>query len=59
MLNCAHWVVEAYRQRMTTKEWKTILLDSGDKIIVHGNLRQLKAESLGHGVVEVFKEVLK
>jgi hypothetical protein len=41
---------------MTTKEWKQILLNGKDKIIFRGGVVRLKAENLGHGVVEVYKE---
>lgn len=58
-LNNSHWVFESYKQRMTTKEWKKILLNEEDRIIFRGNLRQLKARSLGAGVVEVYKEPTK
>ncbi len=54
----AHWVREDYRQRMTTKQWKKLLLDKEDGLIFHGRVRQLKAKSLGAGVYEVYKEPL-
>jgi hypothetical protein len=54
-----HWNMETYRQRMTTKEWKQVLLNEGDRIIFQGRLRQLKAKRLGAGVVEIYKEPLK
>ena len=56
MLSSNHWKVENYKERMTTKEWKQILLNNQDSIIFHGNFYRLKAKSLGHGVVEVYKE---
>lgn len=54
-LNDGHWLFKNYSQRMTTKEWKEILLNEQDKIIVNGNPVRLKAKSLGCGVVEVSK----
>ena len=54
-----HWTIEPYKQRMTVKEWRKILLEERDKPIVAGRLRQLKAKSLGAGVVEVYKVPLK
>jgi len=54
----AHWILEDYRQRMTTSKWRAILLDKADIVIVNGRLRQLKATNLGYGVVEVSKEPL-
>jgi len=53
-----HWVREDYRQRMTSKEWKKLLLDKEDRLIFHGRVRQLKAKSLGAGVFEIYKEPL-
>ena len=57
--NDGHWIFEDYRQRMTTKQWKELLLAEEDKIIVKGILRQLVAKSLGCGVVEIYKKPLK
>jgi hypothetical protein len=50
-----HWSDPHYRQRMTTKEWKDILLREEDKLIFHGTLVPLRAKRLGFGVVEVSK----
>jgi len=57
--NINHWVFEGFKQRMTTKEWKAILLEEEDIIFVHGRMRHLKAKSLGSGVVEVYKQPLE
>lgn len=54
-----HWVREDYRQRMTKKEWKKLLLDKEDTVIFRGRIRQLKAKSLGAGVYDVYKAELK
>jgi hypothetical protein len=54
----AHWLYENYVQRMTTKEWKQVLLNEDDTIIFKGRLWRLKARSLGYGVVEVRKHHL-
>jgi hypothetical protein len=51
-----HWKFENYVQRMTTKEWKAILLGEQDVIIFNGRVRRLKARRLGAGIVEVYKE---
>ncbi len=51
-----HWVDPDYKQRMTVKEWRKILLDGQDKIIFRGRVMQLVADKLGHGVVDVRKE---
>jgi hypothetical protein len=40
--------------RISSKEWKQILLNEHDKIIVRGCCRRLKSRSLGSGVVEVY-----
>ena len=56
--NNQHWVREEYRQRMTTKQWREILLDDDDSVIFKGLVRKLIGKSIGHGVVEVFKEPL-
>ena len=50
-----HWKVECFKQRLTTKQWKAILLAEDDWIWVAGERRQLKAKRLGAGVVEVSK----
>ncbi len=57
MLNDNHWRVPDYRQRITTKEWKKILLHDSDQIIFRGNPVPLKAKNLGYGVVEVSKDL--
>lgn len=57
--NNAHWRFENYRQRMTIKQWRELLLNEDDKLIFCGHLRQLRAKNLGVGVVEVYKESLQ
>lgn len=56
MLSNNHSTIPYYRQRMSTKEWKKILLDSEDSRIFKGNIIKLCAKNLGYGVVEVFKD---
>ena len=51
-----HWVHENYRQRITTKQWKQILLNKEDRILFHGRSYQLIGKNLGAGVVEIYKE---
>ena len=53
-----HWLYEDYSQRITTKDWKKLLLNKEDNVIFHGRLRQLKAKNLGAGVLEIYKEPL-
>ena len=52
-----HWVDENYRQRITTAEWKRLLLEGGDVMVFRGRIRQLKAKKLGAGVVEIYKAI--
>ena len=54
-----HWALEGYRQRMTTKEWKQILLNGDDVMFFEGRMRRLKGKNLGAGVIEVYKVPLK
>ena len=51
-----HWVLATYKQRMTTKEWKEILLNYEEQIIFRGNLIRLIGKKVGPGVYEVGKE---
>jgi hypothetical protein len=53
--NKNHWLLESYKQRMTTRQWRDVLLNNEDKIIFRGRLRQLIAIPVGAGVVEVGK----
>jgi hypothetical protein len=58
-LNDNHWRIEDYKQRMTTKAWKNILLNDDDHIVFKGHVRHLQAVKLGYGVVEVSKTPLE
>ena len=40
-------------QRVTTAEWRSMLLSEYDKPIIRGNLRQIVGKNLGAGVVEL------
>jgi len=55
ILNEQHWRFENYRQRITVKDWRNILLNDDDKIIFRGQIVRLIGKNLGSGVVEVFK----
>lgn len=46
-------------QRVTTKEWKAMLLAGRDKPIIKGRLRQIVAKNLWAGVVELRLAPLK
>ncbi|MEK6832698.1 MAG: hypothetical protein AABY32_01510 [Nanoarchaeota archaeon] len=59
LANTGHYTMEMFWERMTTKEWKLILLDGNDKICCHGVPRQLVAKKLGCGIVEVRKAPLE
>lgn len=59
MLKDGHWCSEDYTQRMTTAQWKSILLDENDTVVYRGCIRQLKARRLGAGVLEIYKAPLK
>ena len=57
VLDNGHWVLPAYKQRMTTKEWKELLLDDKNHIFYNGILTKIVAKNLGYGVVEVYKQL--
>ena len=44
-----------YRQRMTTEDWKEILLRWEDTIEFNGEQKKLSVTDLGYGVVEIYK----
>lgn len=50
---------EPYSQRLTSKQWRSALLNHEDKIIAKGILRQLVAKNLGCGVIEISKAPLE
>lgn len=56
-LNENHWRIPRFRQRMKAKEWQKILLDGADDIVYKGNCVKLKADTLGYGVVEIYKDI--
>lgn len=57
ILDEQHWKFADYRQRITSKQWKVLLLNDDDKIIFQGLITQLVGKSLGSGVVEVSKKL--
>lgn len=54
-LNSNHWTMLLYRQRMTIKEWRNVLLAEEDIIVFNGTPCKLKAKNIGAGIVEVYK----
>lgn len=50
-----HYKMENYTERMTTAQWKAILLAYRDSVVFKGCVRRLVAKRLGAGVVEVSK----
>lgn len=57
MLDERLWTHKDFTQRMTTKEWKNILLNYRDNIVFRGNYVKLTAKPLGYGIVEVKKDI--
>lgn len=55
-LDRQHYHDENHRQRMRYDEWAQILLSNMDRISFRGQIRNLVADDLGYGVVEVYKE---
>jgi hypothetical protein len=55
ILSSAHWVFEDYRQRMVVADWRKLLLNEMDSVILRGHVRRLIAKNIGAGVVEVYK----
>ena len=57
ILDDQHWTFKDYKQRLTTKQWRELLLNDDDKVIFAGKVTQLKSKSLGSGVVEIWKDL--
>ena len=53
-----HWQYEDHRQRITTEEWKKLLLEKDENIIYHGRLRRLLGKRIAPGIYEIYKEPL-
>ncbi len=56
MLNNMHWNLAEYRQRVTVKEWREILLAEMDTIVFRGAIVKLVGKRVGPGVYEIYKE---
>lgn len=54
-LSDGHWTFEDFRQWITVRSWRAILLAGQHEIMFRGHLRRLVARPLGAGVVEVSK----
>ena len=54
-----HFQHEDYKQRITAKQWKQMLLDGDDErgIAFRGKAYRFIAKPLGYGVVEITKEI--
>jgi hypothetical protein len=59
ILDDQHWRREDYFQRVDAREWRQLLLNSDDQIIMNGRLRKLHGKNLGFRVIEISKEPLK
>ena len=57
-INKCHWLHEDYKERITTKAWREMLLNDNDTIIYKGNIRRIVGKNLGVGVIEISKEPL-
>lgn len=57
ILDKNHWRILDYRQRITSKQWSEILLANDDTVIYKGNIFKFKADIIGPGVVEIYKDI--
>lgn len=57
--DAAHWIHPHHRQRMPVAQWKRILLAKRDSMIYRGRIVQMKADSVGFNIVEVYKDPAK
>ena len=51
-----HYTIGNFKQRITVKDWKKVLLNHGEVIIYRSCITELVAKNLGYGVVEISKE---
>ncbi len=51
-----HWVLDPYTETMTRENWRAYLKNNESTIIFRGLLRQLRAKSIGGGMVVVSKD---
>ncbi len=57
ILDDQHWTHDSYRQRITTKRWRKLLLNDDDTIIYRGRVTRFKHKTIFPGVVEIWKEM--
>ena len=53
ILDLGHWRREDYVQRVTRKQWREVLLNRDDDVVINGRPRKLVGKDIGYGVVEV------
>lgn len=53
-----HWVSEDFKQRMTSSDWKMLLMNGEDTVNFKGRVRQLVGDHIGAGVYEISKKPL-
>jgi hypothetical protein len=52
-----HCILCHYRERVTRKQLKSLLLREGDKIFYGGDLIRLKSKHIGSGIYELYKDL--
>ena len=57
VLDEQHWKFQDYKQRITAKDWKELLLNDDDHINFNGRVTKLVAKNLGYGVIEISKQL--
>ena len=53
-ISSGNLLTESFNQRMLEKEWKELLAEGKDGIVINGKPRRLIARRLCYGVVEVY-----
>lgn len=56
ILNINHWKIKCFKQRITAKELKRLLLDKEDKVMINGRILNFKKRNLGAGIYEIWFE---
>jgi len=56
ILDLQHWTSANYTQRITTKEFKLMLLNDDDQVIFKGRVTKLIGKRIFPGVIEISKE---